>query len=331
MCSLGRERQARTGLRQLLRCLLKQSIDLSDQGHAGVHIRAAAQCAANRARGELLRRWNVWGDGLTVFSTLANNNASCGYPSYNATMDTLDPPRAQVLGADAVRTTIEVLRAIDADRSHLTQLSQEQRRELLTLAGLVAKPERHDLVKMAKAFRRADRTAARERDAQILQRTGLRVQRRATRYTPLWLPQPPAGDSSQAQPALGKSRNCRCASSSFYPHAPLLRFHVPGNAAIWNYSKREQTADLSGRYALITGARVKIGFQAGLKLLRAGAHVIVTTRFAADAAQRYGLEPDYPQFKHRLQIHGVDLRHSPSVELFARGMLSSNRRDSTMY
>jgi hypothetical protein len=86
-------------------------------------------------------------------------------------MNTLDPPHAQVLATDAVRTCIEVLRAIEADRSQLTQLSREQRRELLTLAGLVAKPERHDLVKMAKAFRRADRAAARERDAQIIQRT----------------------------------------------------------------------------------------------------------------------------------------------------------------
>ena len=44
---------------------------------------------------------------------------------------------------------LRVLRAIEADRSLLTRLSREQRRELLTLAGLVAKPERHDLVRMA--------------------------------------------------------------------------------------------------------------------------------------------------------------------------------------
>lgn len=235
-------------------------------------------------------------------------------------MDTLEPPRAQILSADTVRTTIEVLRAIDADRSQLTQLSQEQRRELLTLAGLVAKPERHDLVKMAKAFRRADRAAARERDAQILQRTGLRLQRRATRYTPLWLPQPPAGDTAQVQPALGKSLNCYVCKQ---PFTLTHRYYdsMCRECGDFNYAKREQTADLSGRYALISGARVKIGFQAGLKLLRAGAYVVVTTRFAADAAQRYGLEPDYPQFKERLQIHALDLRHSPGVELFARAML----------
>ena len=56
---------------------------------------------------------------------------------------------------DDLRICVQVLRTIEADRSHLTRFTQEQRRELLTLAGLVAKPERHHLVRMAKDFRRA--------------------------------------------------------------------------------------------------------------------------------------------------------------------------------
>ena len=55
------------------------------------------------------------------------------------------------LSEDDVDACIRVLRAIEADRSHLTRLGRELRRELLTLAGLVAKPDRHDLVRMAKA------------------------------------------------------------------------------------------------------------------------------------------------------------------------------------
>jgi NAD(P)-dependent dehydrogenase (short-subunit alcohol dehydrogenase family) len=88
----------------------------------------------------------------------------------------------------------------------------------------------------------------------------------------------------------------------------------------FNYAKREQTADLSGRHALVTGARVKIGYQAALKLLRAGAQVIVTTRFPVDAASRYAREPDYLDFRERLQVFGLDLRHTPSVEIFARSL-----------
>ncbi len=82
-----------------------------------------------------------------------------------------------------------------------------------------------------------------------------------------------------------------------------------------------RAATSSGHYALITGARVKIGFQASLKLLRAGAHVIVTTRFPVDAIDRYSKEPDFGAFKERLEIHGLDLRHTPSVELFTQSLL----------
>jgi NAD(P)-dependent dehydrogenase (short-subunit alcohol dehydrogenase family) len=70
--------------------------------------------------------------------------------------------------------------------------------------------------------------------------------------------------------------------------------------------------------ALVTGARVKIGFQSALKLLRAGAQVVALTRFPVDAAARYAQEADYVEWRDRLQVHGLDLRHTPSVELFAR-------------
>jgi NAD(P)-dependent dehydrogenase (short-subunit alcohol dehydrogenase family) len=84
-----------------------------------------------------------------------------------------------------------------------------------------------------------------------------------------------------------------------------------------NHAKRQQTADLRGRVALVTGARLKIGYQTALSLLRAGAHVIATTRFPRDAASRYAREPDAATWTGRLDIHGLDLRHTPSVEVFA--------------
>src|SRR5207237_1442059 len=93
-----------------------------------------------------------------------------------------------------------------------------------------------------------------------------------------------------------------------------------------NYGKRFQTARLDGKVALITGARVKIGFQASLMMLRAGARVIATTRFPHDAAARYAREDDFPQWSGRLQIHGLDLRHAPSVEVFARHLNQTESR-----
>ena len=83
-----------------------------------------------------------------------------------------------------------------------------------------------------------------------------------------------------------------------------------------NYKKRFQTADLTNHVALITGSRLKIGYHATLLLLRAGAIVIATTRFPADSAIRYSKETDYSVWCTRLHIHGLDLRHTPSVELF---------------
>jgi NAD(P)-dependent dehydrogenase (short-subunit alcohol dehydrogenase family) len=78
--------------------------------------------------------------------------------------------------------------------------------------------------------------------------------------------------------------------------------------------------------ALLTGGRVKIGYQAGLKLLRAGANLIVTTRFPRDSATRYAGEPDFKEWGHRLEIFGLDLRHTPSVEAFCQHVLKRRAR-----
>jgi NAD(P)-dependent dehydrogenase (short-subunit alcohol dehydrogenase family) len=224
-----------------------------------------------------------------------------------------------VLSEEDIRVCVRVLRAIESDRSHLTRLTQEQRRELLMLAGLVAKPERHDLVRMAKAFRRAERQAARDRDRGMVERSGQRVQRQSPLYTPLWL-EPPRPEDLDTRPELNQERICYVCKK---PFSKLHRYYdsMCDQCGDFNYAKREQTADLSGHYALITGARVKIGFHASLKLLRAGAHVIVTTRFPIDAADRYSREPDFATFRDRLRIHGLDLRHTPSVEIFTRFLL----------
>ncbi|CAN5659174.1 SDR family oxidoreductase [soil metagenome] len=93
-----------------------------------------------------------------------------------------------------------------------------------------------------------------------------------------------------------------------------------------NFRKRTETADLRGRVALLTGGRVKIGYQAGIKLLRAGAELIVTTRFPRDSAARYAQEPDFGEWGHRLTVYGLDLRHTPSVEAFCQELLATRER-----
>jgi NAD(P)-dependent dehydrogenase (short-subunit alcohol dehydrogenase family) len=98
------------------------------------------------------------------------------------------------------------------------------------------------------------------------------------------------------------------------------------DCAPFNYAKRTELVDLRGRVALLTGGRVKIGYQAGLKLLRAGAELIVTTRFPRDSAARYAEEPDFSVWGHRLQVYGLDLRHTPSVEAFCQELVATRPR-----
>jgi NAD(P)-dependent dehydrogenase (short-subunit alcohol dehydrogenase family) len=93
-----------------------------------------------------------------------------------------------------------------------------------------------------------------------------------------------------------------------------------------NFRKRTELANLNGRVALLTGGRVKIGYQAGIKLLRAGAQLIVTTRFPRDSALRYAAEPDFNQWSQRLEIFGLDLRHTPSVEAFCSHLIGTRQR-----
>ncbi|MBD2182290.1 SDR family NAD(P)-dependent oxidoreductase [Aerosakkonema funiforme] len=101
----------------------------------------------------------------------------------------------------------------------------------------------------------------------------------------------------------------------FYPQLCI-------NCGDFNYAKRNQTADLKGFFALVTGARVKIGYAVTLKLLRAGATVIATTRFPHDAAKRYASESDFGEWKNRLHIYGLDLRNIARVERFTQNIAS---------
>ncbi len=87
-----------------------------------------------------------------------------------------------------------------------------------------------------------------------------------------------------------------------------------------NLSRRNARCDLRGRTALVTGGRVKIGFQVALKLLRDGARVLVTTRFPRDAARRFAEVPDSARWRDRLHLHGVDFLDLPGVAELISGV-----------
>ncbi len=124
-------------------------------------------------------------------------------------------------------------------------------------------------------------------------------------------------------------QHCYVCKQRYTETPPLLRPAVPDRAATFNFAKRSELADLTGTVALLTGGRVKIGYQAGIKLLRCGAELIVTTRFPRDAALRYAAEPDFAEWGDRLEVFGLDLRHTPSVEAFCSHLLETRATGST--
>ncbi|KAF2840200.1 hypothetical protein M501DRAFT_681142 [Patellaria atrata CBS 101060] len=68
--------------------------------------------------------------------------------------------------------------------------------------------------------------------------------------------------------------------------------------------------NLQGKVALITGARVNLGYHTALRVLRCGGSVIATTRYPQDAVQRYSIKPDFDLWKGRLRVIGAGFRHA---------------------
>ncbi|WP_341579307.1 SDR family NAD(P)-dependent oxidoreductase [Microbacterium schleiferi] len=85
------------------------------------------------------------------------------------------------------------------------------------------------------------------------------------------------------------------------------------DCASMSHEKRDARTDLTGKRALLTGGRAKIGMYIALRLLRDGAHTTITTRFPRDAVRRFSSLPDSADWIHRLKIVGIDLRDPAQV------------------
>lgn len=85
-----------------------------------------------------------------------------------------------------------------------------------------------------------------------------------------------------------------------------------------NFEQRHVIADLSSKVSLVTGGRVKIGFEIAKKLLRCGSKVIVTTRFPEDCLRRFEIVKDYNSWKENLIIVYLDLINFHQVLQFVK-------------
>jgi len=229
-------------------------------------------------------------------------------------------------------STNNVLTAADAAIDWLERMASDW-----SLLSSLPTHERQRLHRVIAALSTADPAANRTRrkaaraervrhNEAVLDETGIRARRRRPVVTtPYALPPRLEQSRAAADPAPAVDRVCYVCKQPFSQVHEFYDQLCPACATA-NFAARTELADLRGRVALLTGGRVKIGYQAGLKLLRSGARLIVTTRFPRNAALRYAQEPDFGDWSERLEIDGLDLRHVSSVETFCRHMVASHGR-----
>jgi NAD(P)-dependent dehydrogenase (short-subunit alcohol dehydrogenase family) len=112
-----------------------------------------------------------------------------------------------------------------------------------------------------------------------------------------------------------------------YTHVDAFYHQLCLSCAALNRAKRDARTDLTGKRALLTGGRAKIGMYIALRLLRDGAHTTITTRFPRDAARRFAAMPDSAQWLDRLTIVGIDLRDPAQVVALADSVAAAGPLD----
>ena len=229
-----------------------------------------------------------------------------------------------------LKAAAEILEKAAANRALLAGLPEKERMRLLKAAGEIYCPDVNARRRFVKAKVRQRKAEKIQRDQSKLNKTGIRKLRREKIFTtpnltPLIEFQQQEVEDDPDFREVVEPQNCYICKQDYTTIHHFYDQLCPACGEL-NFRKRTESADLRGRVALLTGGRVKIGYQAGIKLLRAGAQLIVSTRFPRDAATRYAAEPDFAEWGHRLEIFGLDLRHTPSVEAFCRHLLATRPR-----
>lgn len=217
--------------------------------------------------------------------------------------------------AEDVEKCIETLNYFLEDQLRLSDLSKEQRVQLMITAGRLSRPSKTEVYQRNKQIDKKKKKSLRLLDRQTRAQTGIREARLKKVFEApqrLFLT-----EGEQERPQLHSAQNCYVCKAEYTELHHFYDSMCPSCGDL-NYKKRFQTASLHGQVAVITGSRLKIGYHCTLMMLRAGARVIATTRFPHDSALRFSKEADYHEWSDRLQIHGLDLRHTPSVEIFCR-------------
>ena len=135
-----------------------------------------------------------------------------------------------------------------------------------------------------------------------------------------------SGSTGALAGVLHKARPCYVCKQK-YREVDSFYHQLCPECAVFNRERRTARTDLSGRRALLTGGRAKIGMYIALRLLRDGAHTTITTRFPNDAVRRFAAMPDSDRWLHRLRVIGVDLRDPGQVLRLADSVAARGHLD----
>jgi len=215
-----------------------------------------------------------------------------------------------------INTCISVLEHLLHHGDQLIHLPEEQLIKLMKAAGQITRPDKAEIKKRNKSVKVARKQEEIEHNRKARAATNIRSARKLSVFEAPKQIALPEIETTHEKHFLSSEQNCYVCKK-FYTEIHHFYDSMCKECGDLNYAKRFQTCDLTGQVALITGSRLKIGYHATLMMLRSGATVIATTRFPADSAIRFAKEKDFSEWSHRLHIYGLDLRHIPSVELFA--------------
>jgi NAD(P)-dependent dehydrogenase (short-subunit alcohol dehydrogenase family) len=220
----------------------------------------------------------------------------------------------QEINAEEIAKCIAILEYLNNNTDQIFEIPKEQRTALIKASGQLSRPDRDEFSRRKKDAKKAEKRKQANKDRTARKETGIRSARENIVFVAPKLLQT-SELSAKKELELETPRNCYVCKTLF---TKLHHFYdtMCTECGDFNYAKRFQTADLTGQVAVMTGSRLKIGYHISLMLLRAGATVVATTRFPADSAYRFAQEEDFHQWADRLKIHGLDLRHIPSVEIF---------------
>jgi NAD(P)-dependent dehydrogenase (short-subunit alcohol dehydrogenase family) len=215
---------------------------------------------------------------------------------------------------EEIDNCIALLQQLVDHTDQIFEIPKEKRTALIKVSGQFSRPNREEFARRKKDGKKIALRKKAARDKNARKETGIRSAREAHVFVaPKLLPV--AELENHKKQELELARNCYVCKTEF---SELHHFYdtMCIECGDFNYAKRFQTADVTGQVAVVTGSRLKIGYHITLMLLRGGATVIATTRFPVDSALRFCKEDDFMEWGHRLKIHGLDLRHIPSVEIF---------------